>query len=380
MGVVRRRHEERFQDVTSCVDLFCGAGGLTHGFILEGISVEAGIDLDPACRYPYEKNNDALFVERDITDMESEEVASLFDDRKIRILAGCAPCQPFSTYSQRYDVRSDHKWRLLYEFGRLARDLRPDIVTMENVPSVERHEVFEDFVLELQECGYDVWHDVVECAQYGVPQTRRRMVLLASLHGPIRMIDPTHSKPRTVRQAIGRLRPLEAGESAPRDRLHVASALSEKNLARIRASKPGGTWRDWPEHLVAECHRTDTGRTYPSVYGRMEWDKPAPTMTTQCFGYGNGRFGHPEQDRAISLREAAILQSFPRNYEFVPPGEPVQFTPIGRMIGNAVPVALARAIARSIVEHLEKFGVRPPRERSVGIERARAAARLDAIG
>ena len=378
--MAHKRYEERFRDVTSCVDLFCGAGGLTHGFILEGISVEAGIDLDPACRYSYEKNNDAFFIERDITDMESEEVASLFDDGKIRILAGCAPCQPFSTYSQRYDTRSDHKWGLLYEFGRLARDLRPDIVTMENVPSVERHEVFEDFVLELEECGYHVWHDVVECARYGVPQTRRRMVLLASLHGPIRMIDPTHPKPKTVRQAIGRLRPLQAGESAPRDRLHVASALSEKNLARIRASKPGGTWRDWPEHLIAECHRTDTGRTYPSVYGRMEWDKPAPTMTTQCFGYGNGRFGHPEQDRAISLREAAILQSFPRNYEFVSPGEPVQFTPIGRMIGNAVPVALAKAVARSIVEHLEEFGIRPPRGRSAGTKCARVAARLDATG
>ena len=206
------------------------------------------------------------------------------------------------------------------------------------------------------------------------------MVLLASLHGPIRMIDPTHSKPRTVRQAIGRLRPLEAGESAPRDRLHVASALSPKNLARIRASKPGGTWRDWPRHLIADCHRTDSGRTYPSVYGRMEWDKPAPTMTTQCFGYGNGRFGHPEQDRAISLREAAILQSFPRNYEFVPPGEPVQFTPIGRMIGNAVPVELGRAIARSISRHLVVFDVRPSRGRSSAIVLEKAPSDLRVVG
>ena len=379
-GVVRRGHGEQLQDVTSCVDLFCGAGGLTHGFILEGISVEAGIDLDPVCSYPYERNNDALFIERDITDMESEEVASLFGNGRIRILAGCAPCQPFSTYSQRYDTRSDHKWGLLYEFARLARDLRPDIVTMENVPSVERHEVFEDFVTELRGCDYHVWHDVVECAQYGVPQTRRRMVLLASLHGPIRMIEPTHSKPRTVQQAIGRLRPLEAGESAPRDRLHVVSALSPKNLARIRASKPGGTWRDWPEHLVADCHRNDTGRTYPSVYGRMEWDRPAPTMTTQCYGYGNGRFGHPEQDRAISLREAAILQSFPRNYEFVPPDEPVEFKPIGRMIGNAVPVELGRAIGRSISRHLAEHDLSLPRGHSNVAQRKDTSADLRVVG
>ncbi|WP_293650178.1 DNA cytosine methyltransferase, partial [Thiolapillus sp.] len=184
----------------SCVDLFCGAGGLTHGFILEGLPVNAGIDLDPACRYPYEKNNGAVFIERDIARMESDEVAELFTSGTTRVLAGCAPCQPFSTYSQRYDTRSDGKWGLLYEFGRLARDIRPDIVTMENVPTVERHGVFKDFASELEGLGYQVWSDVVQCAQYGVPQRRRRMVLLASLHGPIRMIEPTHSKPRTVEQ------------------------------------------------------------------------------------------------------------------------------------------------------------------------------------
>ena len=350
----------QLNDNVSCVDLFCGAGGLTHGFILEGLPVHAGIDLDPACRYPYEENNEAVFIEQDVAKMDASEVASLFSPGTIKVLAGCAPCQPFSTYSQRYDTKSDGKWSLLYEFGRLAEEIQPDIVTMENVPTVERHGVFKDFAAQLEALGYHVWFDVVECTQYGVPQTRRRMVLLASLHGPIEMIDPTHPKPKTVKQAIGRLRPIASGERAPRDRLHVSSSLSPKNIKRIRASRPGGTWRDWPAHLVADCHKEDSGRTYPSVYGRMEWDKPAPTMTTQCYGYGNGRFGHPEQDRAISLREAAILQSFPRDYKFVEPGQPIQFTPIGRMIGNAVPVGLGRAIARSISNHLSVIDVRPP--------------------
>jgi len=155
-----------------------------------------------------------------------------------------------------------------------------------------------------------------------------------------------------AREAIGHLRALNAGEAAPGDKLHVTSTLSDKNLERIKASKPGGTWRDWPEHLVADCHRTESGRTYASVYGRMEWDKPAPTMTTQCYGFGNGRFGHPEQNRAISLREAAILQSFPRNYAFIPHDGPVSLRILGRLIGNAVPVELGRAIARSINSHL----------------------------
>ena len=339
----------------ACVDLFCGAGGLTHGFVLEGLPVVAGIDMDPACRFPYEANNQARFIERDISTVTECELSALFGDAEVKILAGCAPCQPFSTYAQRYSLDGNGKWGLLYEFARLAKGARPDVITMENVPTVAKHAVFHDFVDTLEKLGYHVWHDVVDSSRYGVPQARRRMVLLASLYGKIEIIPPTREKPKTVREAIGRLRPLQAGESASRDKLHAASSLTEKNLQRIRASRPGGTWRDWPQHLVANCHRVESGRTYPGVYGRMEWDKPAPTMTTQCYGFGNGRFGHPEQDRAISLREAAILQSFPRDYAFVPKGGEVSFTALGRLIGNAVPVDLGRAIAKSIDSHLSSL-------------------------
>lgn len=344
----------------ACVDLFCGAGGLTHGFILEGLPVVAGIDLDPACRYPYEKNNgQAKFIERDVSEVTVDELKGLFGNSDLTILAGCAPCQPFSTYAQRYELDGeDGKWGLLYQFARLAKGTVPDVITMENVPTVAKHSVFHDFVDTLKKLGYEVWFDVVDSSRYGVPQMRRRMVLLASKHGSIKMIEPTIKKPRTVRQAIGRLRPLSAGEAAPRDKLHVTSALSEKNLKRIEVSKPGGTWRDWPKHLIAACHRAESGRTYAGVYGRMEWNKPAPTMTTQCYGFGNGRFGHPEQNRAISLREAAILQSFPRNYAFIPKDGKVSFTTLGRLIGNAVPVDLGRAIARSINLHITSIAAR----------------------
>lgn len=343
----------------ACVDLFCGVGGLTHGFILEGLPVTAGIDLDPACRFPYEANNRARFIERDISTVTTEELGALFSDADLTILAGCAPCQPFSTYAQRYERDGkDGKWGLLYQFARLAKGAMPDVITMENVPTVAKHEVFHDFVDTLKQLGYEVWYDVVDSSRYGVPQMRRRMVLLASKHGGIQMIEPTHEKPKTVKQAIGHLPPLSAGESAPRDKLHVTSTLSEKNLKRIKVSRPGGTWRDWPKDLIAECHRAESGRTYPGVYGRMEWDKPAPTMTTQCYGFGNGRFGHPEQDRAISLREAAILQSFPRDYAFIPQDGEVSFKVLGRLIGNAVPVDLGRAIARSINQHLASVAAR----------------------
>lgn len=336
----------------SCVDLFCGAGGLTHGFVLEGLSVVAGIDLEPACKFPYEANNNASFIERDVSKVTGEELSSLFGNASIKVLAGCAPCQPFSTYAQGYEQKENGKWGLLYEFARLAKDVQPDIITMENVPTVARHAVFHDFVKALEDLDYAVWHSVVDSSLYGVPQSRNRMVLLASKHGKIKLIPPTLIKRKTVREAIGGLQSLSAGGVADDDCLHVSASLSEKNLLRIKASKPGGSWNDWPSHLVAKCHQSDKGKTYRSVYGRMEWDKPAPTMTTQCFGFGNGRFGHPEQNRAISLREAAILQSFPLDYAFVSDTSEVMFKVLGRMIGNAVPVDLGRAIARSINLHL----------------------------
>jgi DNA (cytosine-5)-methyltransferase 1 len=318
------------------------------------VPVVAGIDLDPACAFPYEANNPGRFIKQDVKNLTTAELDQLYGDADIRVLAGCAPCQPFSTYAQRYELDAkDGKWGLLYEFARLAEGSQPHIITMENVPTVAKHKVFHDFVDVLKRLGYYVWFDVVDSSRYGVPQMRRRMVLLASKYGDIQIIAPTREKPKTVKQAIGKLRHLQAGESAPRDKLHVAATLSEKNLKRIKVSKPGGTWRDWPKNLVAECHRIETGRTYPGVYGRMEWDKPAPTMTTQCYGFGNGRFGHPVQNRAISLREAAILQSFPRDYAFIPQDGEVFFKVLGRLIGNAVPVDLGRAIGRSIIKHLK---------------------------
>lgn len=314
----------------------------------------AGIDVDPVCRHPFETNNGARFIEEGITQSEPEKLHSLFGDSDIRILAGCAPCQPFSAYTQRYDTVGHPRRALLYEFSRLVKGVHPDIVIMENVPTVEKHDVYGDFVATLKKLGYNVWHDVVDCSGYGLPQRRRRMVLLASRLGSIELIESTHNRPVTVREAIGKLPAIAAGNSLPRDPLHAASKLSKLNLDRIRASRPGGTWRDWPKRLIAECHQRDTGRTYPCVYGRMEWDKPAPTITTQYYGFGNGRFGHPEQDRAISLREGAILQGFPDDYSFVPAGAPIQPRVLGRMVGNAVPVTLGKVIAVSINTHLAK--------------------------
>ncbi len=239
-------------------------------------------------------------------------------------------------------------------FGRLAKKLKPDLVTMENVPQLADHPVFEQLLKSL--AGYKKWWAVLECASIGVPQTRKRLVLLASRLGSKGLEltkDAAHDA--TVRQVIGALPAIRAGESHPDDELHMAPSLSLLNLSRIKASRPGGTWRDWPSELQATCHQKTTGATYPSVYGRIEWDRPAPTITTQCFGYGNGRFGHPEQDRAISLREAAMLQTFPETYAFAPEGAPIKFNKMGRLIGNAVPVRLGEAIAKSLAAHVQAY-------------------------
>lgn len=330
------------------VDLFCGAGGLTAGLIRAGIVVKAGYDIESACAYPYETNNQgASFFARDINDVSGEEIAGHYSADSIRLLAGCAPCQPFSTYNQGRNTTRDKKWPLLYAFARIVRDVLPELVTMENVPDVTKHKVYLDFIETLSQQGYHLWTGNVLCADYGLPQMRRRHVLLASRIGHIKLLPPTHNgRYQTVRDAIGHLPPIRAGETCINDSLHRSAKLSDLNLRRIRASKPGGTWADWPESLQAECHIRESGRTYKWVYSRMEWDKPAPTMTTQCYGFGNGRFGHPEQDRAISLREAAIFQGFPEDYTFSPDNKFFRNT-VARMIGNAVPVGLGTIIGKS---------------------------------
>ena len=339
------------------VDLFCGAGGLTHGLEVAGINVRLGIDTNPACKYPYTENNKASFLLMPIEEATSTDFAEAFGKDSFRLLAGCAPCQPFSTYSKKWSCPSDERWNLLAHFSRLVRESEPHLVTMENVPPLEREDVFADFVTILKDEGFNISHGVVNCADYGVPQQRQRLVLIASTLGPIQLIDATTPAEchQTVRKAIGDMPPLEAGEAYEGDPLHRACGLSPLNLKRIRKSKPGGTWSDWDKSLRASCHRKASGKSYRSVYGRMTWDAPSPTMTTQYYGFGNGRFGHPEQDRAISLREGAILQSFPKTYKFVPEGRPVNRGAISQLIGNAVPVKLGAAIGESIVLHVERW-------------------------
>ena len=376
----RTGDSEQFVNSVSAVDLFCGIGGLTHGLQLSGIAVNAGVDIDKTCRYVYERNNQAQFILEDIRELSGSAVEAFFSGNTLRLLAGCAPCQPFSSHTRKNKNRDkDSKWGLITDFQRLVREICPEIVAVENVPSLQKQGVFTEFVSNLDELGYHVWQKIVYCPDYGVPQTRRRLVLLASRLGPISLAPKTHvrshvlttdaaligsyEKPskalgslRTVFSTIGSLPAIRDGEISGEDTLHRARKLSSLNRARIRQSVPGGTWLDWDASLRAHCHQKDSGQSYKSVYARMAWHEPAPTITTQFYNYGTGRFGHPEQDRALSLREGALLQTFPRYYDFLDPSIPISFQRLGTHIGNALPVRLAQIIGQSVREHLENSG------------------------
>ncbi|SPD85977.1 Modification methylase HgiDII [Micropruina glycogenica] len=340
----------------SVIDLFSGAGGLSLGLRQAGMSIAAGIDVEEACRYPYEANIEAPFLAADVRDITGEMLTRTWAPGHVRLLAGCAPCQPFSAYRRGADTSGEASWPLLDEFGRLVRESRPELVTMENVPRIGSSDVFSRFVSALRTLGYCVAFGVCHGPAYGLPQQRRRLVLSASLLGEVSTPSPPNPRAEavSVRHAIAGLPSLAAGESDPNDRLHKARVLSATNLQRIQASSPGGTWEEWPEELRAPCHRKSTGASFRNVYARMTWDDPSPTITTMAFNFGTGRFGHPEQDRAISLREAAILQGFPREYAFVEPGKPVHFSTVGRMIGNAVPPPIAKAAGQHLLHHVRK--------------------------
>jgi len=344
------------------VDLFCGIGGLTHGFELEGLDVVAGVDFDDTCTYGYERNNKAKFIHKNIADFTSKELDELYGDSELKILVGCAPCQPYSGLNRKKGVGRNNT--PLEKFAELVEDTQPDIVSMENVRGLankDKYPEFSNFLRVLTDNNYNVSYQVVDTSDYGVPQTRNRLVLLASKLGEISLLPPTHIKKKiTVRETIGHLEPINDGETSKRDPLHKARKLSLLNKKRIQATpKNGGNSEAWDEDLLPECYRRDSGNTYrKTVYGRMRWDEPSPTMTTQCTGLGNGRFGHPEQDRAITLREAALIQTFPEDYQFVPEDSEVITSHVAKFIGNAVPVKLGTVIAKSIKEHISSYATK----------------------
>lgn len=341
--------------IGSVIDVFCGAGCLSNGFHQEGFKVECGIDVDENCRYAFETNNFAEFWNRDVLDVKPADLALQFNHNIPSVLLGCAPCQPFSQFNVN---REDPKWLLVDKLADLVEAIKPDIVSMENVPLLIRFKsgsTFRAFLRRLKSLHYNIVWKVMNSYDYGAPQTRRRLVVLGSRLGVPSLPTPNrdNASKKSVFETISHLPEISAGTFDHIDPLHRSRKLSPMNLRRIQASKPGGSWHDWNRELIPKCYQRSTGALYTAVYGRLEWDKPAPTLTTQFLNYGSGRYGHPVQDRALSIREGALLQTIPEEYALSADPETETFKTMGRMIGNAVPIALARALAQAIATHIQ---------------------------
>jgi DNA (cytosine-5)-methyltransferase 1 len=335
------------------VDFFCSAGGVTCGFKQAGIDVLGGIDIDPACKATYEKNNDATYLCADVSNLDKKVVAKTFKIRRNQnnlIFVGCSPCQYYSNIKT--DKSKSKETRLLLEdFQEFVDYYRPGYLFIENVPGLDKNpeSPLGQFKLFLTTNGYVFDEDVVNAKYYGVPQNRRRYVLIATrLREKIKLPKADRKKIITVKQAIGdytKFYPITAGTRDDTTFKHSSTGLSDRNMKRIRLTPPdGGSRKSWDNNeLQLECYKHHNGHT--DVYGRMSWEKPSPTITTRFDSLSNGRYGHPEQDRAISLREGATLQSFPEDYVFHSNSQ----VNIAKMIGNAVPPLLAKTIAESLL-------------------------------
>ena len=334
-------------------DFFCGAGGLTRGLLDAGIEVLRGIDIDGRCQTTFEYNNPSVeFTRADVTELTPKSVGlnRRSDGYNDILFGGCAPCQPFST--QRKGNRNQVEATLLGQFGRLVEEILPRFVLIENVPGIARirgFSTFRRFLKMLYSNRYRFVVGILNAKHYGVPQNRRRLILLAIRKQQPSLPSPTHGDSycalRTVRQAISHFPKIVAGEHHPHIPNHVAASITTINMERLRATPyDGGDRRSWPEHLELQCHKGNY-RGHTDVYGRMSWDRPSPALTGRCHSISNGRYGHPSQDRAISLREAAALQSFQDEYFFFGKNKH-----IAKQIGNAIPVKLAENLGRHLID------------------------------
>lgn len=338
------------------VDFFCGAGGVTCGFEQAGIDVVVGIDIDKTCKKTYEKNNKgAKFLEADISDLAKEKLEADYQISKNEddlIFIGCSPCQ-YYTNLKTDKTKSESSRMLLEDFREFVDYYLPGYVFIENVPGIEKKKEspLKDFKKYLTKNGYVFSDKVINAKYLGIPQNRRRYILVATrVKDSISLPKENKNEFVTLRDAIGNTKKfpvVEAGHTDESDFQHSVAALSDLNLKRLKNTpKNGGTRLNWADNqeLQLDCYKEHNGHT--DVYGRMSWDKPSPAITTKFRYTSTGRYSHPEQNRAISLREGATIQSFPLNYVFHAESQ----NEIARMIGNAVPPLLAQKVADSILK------------------------------
>ena len=354
----------------TAIDLFAGGGGLTVGLKRAGFQVKAAVELETYASATYQANHpEVRLLERDITGVSGKEILDIAGTREIDLLAGCPPCQGYTSLNKYGD--DDPRNKLVLQIARLVREIRPKAIMMENVPGLTTRGKYQYQVLKvvLKTLGYkmDDSAKVLQVADYGVPQERRRLVILAGRGFDIELPSPTHSKdgqkglPRwkSVADAIGGEKyigdPATLSQAKKQGKLqlsdwHVVRDLSEQNERRIAAAVPGESWASIPEDLRPECHQ---GKYvgFTNVYGRMEWGQPSPTITAGCTTFSKGRFGHPVKNRTISVREAALLQTFPRTYKFDVP----YMEHVCNVIGNALPCDFAEALAKQCYDAISSM-------------------------
>jgi DNA (cytosine-5)-methyltransferase 1 len=345
------------------VDFFSGCGGTSAGLRAAGVDIRMAIDNDVDAVRTYRANmgDRVAVIDQDIRTIRPQDVEPALTDLThddVILFSACAPCQPFSRQKRNSSARDD-RFSLLLEFVRFVWYFKPDLIFLENVPGVDRANgamrPFATCLDSLRSLGYHVEYGIVDCRDYGVPQRRRRLILMGSRMGKIKFPPHTHGpgtpheRYSTVRDWIADLPPLSAGENCPWLPNHRAAHLSELNLRRIQATPAEGTRRQWSEELVLKCHQNGH-KGHTDVYGRLRWDEPSSGITTRCISLSNGRFGHPEQDRALSAREAACLQTFPLDFTFQG-----SMASVARQIGNAVPFLLSQRFGEEYIRHVARI-------------------------
>lgn len=349
----------------TAIDLFSGSGGLTVGLKRAGFRVVAAVEIEPHAFATYKANHpEVQAYKQDIRTIRGKSLLELSPKNEIDLLSGCPPCQGFSTLTARYK-RLDSRNELILEMSRLVEEVQPKIVMLENVPGLPKKgaELFNQLLQKLDSLGYMSKWDILQAADYGVPQSRQRLILLAGKGFPIHLPKSTHSKSckdglkpwKTLSEAIGFMADptvLAEAQSAggpQQHNWHVVRSISSHTLKILQAARPGASRTKLPEELRPPCHQNRKDG-FNNVYGRMSWEQIASTITGGCTTVSKGRFGHPEQDRTISVREAALLQTFPIDYIFDTP----YIDHVCEMIGNALPCDFAEALANQCFNALAK--------------------------
>ena len=332
----------------TAIDLFSGCGGLTEGLKQAGFKVVAGVEINENAANAFRMNHsETTLFEDDIRKLDTNKIIKLLNGIPLHLLAGCPPCQGFSSLrklNRKSSVR-DERNSLIDEYYRFVKELSPLTIMLENVPGIVDYTLFKEIVRKLKHLGYNINYEVINVAKYSVPQRRKRLVLVGSKFGEIE-IAPGSNTVVTVKDALSQI-----DGNSKNDELHSIYPKHTEHVQKMISLVPknGGSRKNLPEEYKLECHKKNNVG-FNDIYGRLSWDTVSATITGGCLNPSKGRFLHPEEDRCISAREAALLQTFPIDYKF--PTE-ISKTDIALMIGNALPPEFSRIQAENIFRHIE---------------------------